>query len=184
MLPSYFDYIFVHLRRNARLRPELNPKFLSTLGPNPPRTRPDLQLCHVFHSFAKNFVRILCHRLYNFLTKQNILCDNQFGFREGHSTTLAIADIYNFILQNCDQQKITCAIFLDLKKAFDGVDHQILLTELCEYGITGMAFNLFEDYLKNRYQYTSVNNTISNAENVKTRVPQGSILSPLLFLYI
>ena len=83
----------------------------------------------IFSPFSKIFENIY-QRLYNFLTKQNILCDDQFGFRERHSITSTITDVYTFVLQNRDQQKFTCAIFLDLKKAFHSVDHQILLTKL------------------------------------------------------
>ena len=98
------------------------------------------------HKFLKKYYISNYYTI--FLTKQKILCNNQFGFREGHLRSLAITDVHNFFSQNCDQQKFTCAIFLNLKKAFDSVDHQILLTNLYKYAIRVMAFNLFDDYLK------------------------------------
>ena len=80
----------------------------------PPELMVSFRPMFVLSPFAKMFEKILYQQLYNFLTKQNVLCDYQFGFGEGHSTSFTVTDVDNFILQNCDQQKFTCALFLDL----------------------------------------------------------------------
>ena len=81
-----------------------------------------------------------------------------------------------------DQKLNSCAIFLDLAKAFDSVSHDILLRKLYKYGIRGNAFRLLESYLSNRHQFVKVNNICSSVTYIKYGVPQGSILGPLLFL--
>ena len=113
-------------------------------------------------------------------TSKNIL--SQFGFQQGHSTTLAVTDIYNKILHNIEQKKYTCAVFLDLKKAFDTVNHSILLNKLHKYGIRGNMHELLSDYLTNRTQFTVLHNITSQPNVLNTGVPQGSTLGPLLFL--
>ena len=85
-------------------------------------------------------------------------------------------------MENLDEQKTTCAIFLDLKKAFDTVNRQILLQKLENYGIWGLPLQLLKNYLSNRFQYTVVNNTMSKMCNITCGVPQGSTLGPLLFI--
>ena len=91
-------------------------------------------------------------------------------------------DIYEKLLHNMDQSLISCAIFLDLAKAFDTVDHNILLRKLKMYGIRGNLFNLLESYLSGRSQYVKLDNVCSSTIQIKYGVPQGSILGPLLFL--
>ena len=103
------------------------------------------------------------------------------GFREGYSTSLALATIQNEIISNIDK-KITCIIFLDLAKVFDTVDHFILINKLKQYGIRGSPPELFESYLSNRKQLTVVDNVRSLFCNVTCGIPQGSTLGPLLFL--
>ena len=134
--------------------------------------------------FSKNFEKLIYTRLYKFLKKNNILCQNQYGFR-GHSASLAITDICNILLENKLKKQYTCPVFLDLKKAFDTINHSILLHKLYQYGIRGCALHLFESYLNNRTQFTTTQNAISHPRTISTGVPQGSTLRPLLFrLYI
>ncbi len=121
-------------------------------------------------------------RLINFLNKYNILFQFQFGFREGHSTTLALIDIVDKIKLNIDNKKYTIGVFLDLCKAFDTVDHTILLDKLHHYGVRGQSHALFKSYLSNRKQFTLVNNVRSEVCINPFGVPQGSVLGPLLFL--
>jgi len=106
------------------------------------------------------------------LIKYDIICNNQSGFRQGHSTTLAIIGVYNYIFSKSDHQKYTYAIFLGLQKAFDCVNHKILMSKLCRYGIREIAYQLYADYLTHSYQFTAINyNTKSNANLIKSGVP-------------
>ncbi len=111
-----------------------------------------------------------------------LITDHQFGFRESHSTELAITNIQNTLLQNLDANEITCTVFLDLAKAFDTVDHEILLRKLDRYGIRGLPLKLLKSYFTNRTQLTRYNGIDSEIQKINIGVPQGSILGPLLFL--
>jgi len=93
--------------------------------------------------------------LQSFLDKNNILCPNQFGFRKGFSTVHALMSLNDIITSKREENLYTCAIFLDLKKAFDTVDHGILMTKLYHFGIRGNAQNLFASYLSNRKQFVT-----------------------------
>jgi hypothetical protein len=132
--------------------------------------------------FSKIFERVMYCRLLSFLTKHNILYDYQFGFREKHSTNLALIHLVNKILQSWENGNIVIGLFLDLSKAFDTVNHDILLGKLCKYGIRGVALNWFRSYLSNRKQFVKINNMKSDILNINCGIPQGSILGPLLFL--
>ena len=107
---------------------------------------------------------------------------NQCVFKQNSSTSLAVRELNDNIVENLDEQKTTCAIFLDLKKAFDTVNHQIFLQKLEKYGIQGLTLQLLKSYLCDRFQYTVVNNTMSKMSNITCCVPQGSTLGPLLFI--
>ena len=121
-------------------------------------------------------------RTIKFLDKCDLLSKHQFGFRSKFSTEHAITDIYEKLLHNLDSGLSSCAIFLDLAKAFDSVSHEILLKKLNYYGIRGTTYNLFKSYLSGRSQYVKVNDVCSSLTNIIFGVPQGSILGPLLFL--
>ena len=94
--------------------------------------------------FGKIFEKIIESRLVKFFDKKKIITPHQFGFRKYYSTELAVTEIQNMLLKNLDENKVTCTIFLDLAKAFDTVDHGILLLKLEKYGIRGQALTLLK----------------------------------------
>ena len=110
----------------------------------------------------------------------NIIYPLQFGFHQNYSTSYALIHLTETIKEALDQGKYVCGIFVDLQKAFDTVDHNILLGKLKHYGIRGVAYGWFESYLKDRKQYVSINRYNSKHLPVSLGVPQGSILGPLL----
>ena len=117
----------------------------------------------------------------SYLKKHELLYSSQYGFRKGHSTQHVILDIVHDIQTNMNQRLLSCGVFIDLKKAFETVDHDILLDKLNHYGFRGLINDWFS-YLKNRTQKTQVGHHISDKAVVRGGVPQGSILGPSLFL--
>jgi len=99
---------------------------------------------------SKLFEKVLYHRVYSYLTEHNLIHKRQYGFRENHSTELAITTIYDELLRNFGNKLITCTLFLDLSKAFDCCDHEILLDKLYHYGIRGISHKLFSKFLHKR----------------------------------
>ncbi len=122
------------------------------------------------------------NRIYNYLQKFNILNSSQYGFRTGCSTELALIDTIDKLYSALDNGCIAAGIFLDLSKAFDTIDHKILLDKLEYYGIRGIAHSWLQSYLSNRKQYCYYASACSQYERTTCGVPQGSILGPLLFL--
>ena len=122
------------------------------------------------------------NRLSSFLENLNILYDNQFGFRSQYSTEHAILSIVDKIQQAIEKKQYSCGIFLDFSKAFDTVDHTILLKKLEKLGIRGIAKKWFDSYLTDRKHFISINNISSNLYDITCGIPQGSVLGPLLFL--
>ena len=130
----------------------------------------------------KIFEKVLYSRLYPFLEKSSIINSNQFGFRQGFSTSMAISHFYENILCSYDNNKATCAVLLDLAKAFDSVDRDIVLFKLHKYGIRGNMWKLLKSYLSNRKQFVTDKSLNSSLVDVDVGVPQGSVLGPLLFI--
>ena len=130
----------------------------------------------------KIFEKLVYSRLYSFLTLHNCIYELQFGFRAKHSTNHALLSITERIRDALDNSNYACGIFIDLQKAFDTVDHQILLKKLEHYGVRGLSNNWFKSYLTNRQQFVSINGFNSSNKNMDYGVPQGSVLGPLLFL--
>ena len=136
----------------------------------------------ILPAFSKILEKVVYNRLLKFLNKFNILSDNQYGFRKHHSTAYALTHLYDKISSAIDNQECTVGIFIDLSKAFDTVDHCILLEKLEHYGIRGSALNWFASYLSGRSQFVDFNGYRSSSCQIRCGVPQGSILGPLLFL--
>ena len=124
----------------------------------------------------------MSNRLKVFLNKHDIFYKSQYGFRERRSTEHAILDIVSKIQANMDLGMFSCGIFIDLQKAFDTVDHSILLHKLNHYGIRGVVNDWFSSYLSGRVQTTQIGSYISQKEKTLCGVPQRSVLGPLLFL--
>ena len=136
----------------------------------------------VLPCFSKILERLMYNRLYKYL-KENILYEKQFGFQCGHSTNDAIVQLVDKIFDSFEKEQFTLGVFIDLSKAFDTVDHSILLKKLKFYGITDKNLAWFESYLSNRKQYIEIGeNSKTDLKYVTCGVPQESILGPLLFL--
>ena len=131
---------------------------------------------------AKIFEKLVHNQLYRYLATNNLLANNQSGFRSLHSTLTALIDANNSWCVNIDKGLINGVVFIDLKKAFDTIDHKILIQKLKVYGIDRNTLPWFESYLLNRQQHCSINGHISKDRNLSVGVPQGTLLGPLLFL--
>ena len=121
-------------------------------------------------------------RLHSFLETQNRFYPAQFGFRLNVSTDNALTSITENIQTQLGKGKYCAGVFVDLKKAFGKVDHNLLLRKLYYYGIRGIANEWFSSYLKKRKQFVSIDNNMSSVKEILTGVSQGSVLGPLLFL--
>ena len=124
-----------------------------------------------------SFEKLMSNHLIQFINKDKPLDSAQYGFREGSSTTHAILDIISSIQNNMDHKLFSCAIFIDLKKAFDTVQHSILLRKLEFYGVRGLVNDRFGSYLSNSNQTKEISGYISSKEIILV-----SVLGPLLFL--
>ena len=131
---------------------------------------------------SKIFEKILYEQLYEYFTTNNLLSEQQFGFRRFHSTSTALLDCTDEWYVNMDRGLYNLAVFLDLKKAFDTVNHDILLAKLELYVIKNTPLMLFKSYLSDRSQQCQVNGQLSTLKYLKYGVPQSLILGPLLFL--
>ena len=135
--------------------------------------------------FSKILEKLFNNRLDNFLEKDELLVDGQYGFRNARSTSMAITQLIEELTNANDEKKYTVGVFIDLKKAFDTIDHTLLLRKLEHYGIRGVAHSWIKSYLNLRKQFVHINDFNSDLLDVKCGVPQGSILGPKLFiLYI
>ena len=131
---------------------------------------------------SKIFENCIYSRLVTFFETNAILSDRQFGFRHGRSTADAILKVTEFINDSMDDQEISMCVFVDFRKAFDCINHAILLRKLECYGVRGVPLDLLSTYLSNRAQHVNINGSSSSVRYARLGVPQGSVLGPLLFL--
>ena len=136
----------------------------------------------ILNVFSKVYEKVISKRLKDFLSSMNILCDKQFGFREGNSTAFALTTFVDMITEAMDKKEAVISVFVDVSKAFDVLSHDILLNKLFHYGVRGTALSLFKSYLADRFQRVVYDNSMSSVMPIKTGVPQGSVLGPLLFI--
>ena len=128
--------------------------------------------------FSKIFEKLMHQRLFSFLEHHESLFGMQFGFRNGHSTDHALIGLTEKAKSALDSDRIGCGIFLDLQKAFDTVNHEILLQKLYHYGIRGIALNWFQSYLTNRQQFVSINGYSFSLGKITCGVPEGLFFDP------
>ena len=136
----------------------------------------------ILSSVSKVFESIIHDQLFGYFTKQKLFYENQYGFRSLHSTEMAALELVDRITCAMDRRQTSLSVFLDLSKAFDTLDHQILLNKLEHYGVRDISLKLFQTYLSGRNQIVKFNNTVSEQLMIQTGVPQGSLLGPLLFI--
>ena len=136
----------------------------------------------LLHPLAKIFERALYNRMVSYIKKFNLLSPNQFGFREKFKTVDALACLVEQIRVCLDEKIPSTCVFIDLKKAFDTIDHEILLSKLDDYGFRGPIFSVIRSFLSNRKQFVQIGNEKSSLKDILCGVPQGSVLGPLLFI--
>ena len=134
--------------------------------------------------FSKVLEKIMYKKLISYVNKIGILDEHQFGFRKNHSTNFVLIDLVDKITKALDNREFAVGVFLDLSKAFDTVNHSLLLQKLEHYGVRGIALKWFENYITKHYQCVKYNNEVSQKKEICCGVPQGSILGPLLIFYI
>ena len=134
--------------------------------------------------FSKLLEKILKLRLVKFIKKTFQLDHGQYGFQKGSSTLGATVDLLEYVSGEMDKNKYVITVFVDLQKAFDTVNIDLLLDKLYKMGCRGICYELLKSYSTNRQQYTSVNNSNSETAEVEVGVAQGSVLGTLQYLYM
>ena len=133
-------------------------------------------------SISKVYEKLMHSRIINFLHSNNSLYDMQYGFRSGRSCEHALLKAQHILLESLSKKQISLLLLIDFSKAFDMVEHTILLRKLEHYGIRGLALKRMTSYLKNWSQFVSLSGENSSIKHMQYGVPQGSYLGPLLFI--
>lgn len=136
----------------------------------------------VLNSTSKPFEKVLYNQIENYLYQNKLIHQSQFGFVRNSSTTAAAISLMNTIINSIDRGSTVSTLFIDLRKAFDCVNHTLLLNKLSNFGFSINAVNLIRSYLSNRLQCVKIGNSKSTFNAIKYGVPQGSILGPILFI--
>ena len=131
---------------------------------------------------SRLFEKIIFDQMYKYFFANKLFFSDQSGFRALHSVLTCLLKCTNDWYMNFDKGLYTGVIFIDLKKAFDTVDHDILIAKLCHYGVAGKELDWFKSYMSNRKQCCKVNGHDSKLQDIKCGVPQDSCLGPLLVL--
>ena len=132
--------------------------------------------------FSKILEKLVYKRILQHINSNKLLYNHQYGFRKNHSAFMALIELTEKISTALHNNEFAIGIFLDLSKAFDTVNHDILRLKLSRYGFQGNVFKWLKNYVTNRHQFVSVKNTKSDRAILSYGVAQGSILGPLLFL--
>ena len=175
--------IWSHSLENGLVYPQYKEQIITPLHKKESRAvaenyRP---ICPTSHS-SKTCERVVRDKIIDHLIRNNLLCKHQHGFRPGHSCLTQLLNHINIVILNFINNTDTDCIYLDYAKAFDKVDHELLIHKLKCYGIQGSLLEWIKSFLNERYQTVSVNGTHSYKSKVKSGVPQGTVLGPLLFL--
>ena len=136
----------------------------------------------LLNSFSKIYEKLMHSRLSEYLESHNSLYENQYGFRSGRSCEHALLNAQNILLESLSKRQVSLLLLIDFSKAFDMVEHPILIDKLEHYGIRGPALKWLKSYLSNKKQFVSLNGCNSSTLTMEYGVPQGSILGPLLFI--
>lgn len=139
---------------------------------------------HCSLSFLKSAVSVsltVSLQKASYLLSRGRLSSKQSGNKQWHSKETSVIQTTDEILNAIDKKKLTAVVLLDVSKAFDSIDHQILLAKLQDIGVSRPAIKWFGSYLTSRYQSVQINTTLSTKLPVSSGVPQGSILGTLLF---
>ena len=136
----------------------------------------------ILPAISKILEKNIFNQLHDYFQDNKLYCKNQYGFRRNHSTEYAALELIDRVILDMDKGEIPFSICIDLSKAFDTLDHKILINKLQYYGIKDTALDLFQSYLSNRRQYVQIGNNKSDTTAITTGVPQGSILGPQLFI--